>query len=157
MTSLYANRDGEDCGVSDMVPLPSARPTVAAHPLHFVELPLCQFPAEVAYELYRVRRQSPEFGLTPLSLYDLGMPDRSEHPGARARRVLGYPAECDGCVLRAACPGLLGLQRDFHGSADLRAFDDPARLAAAMQRTGEPFPEVAGSPEEKRSLAVEPW
>jgi hypothetical protein len=78
----------------------------------------------------------------PVHFYDLGLGDKAEHPKVRALRVRQHPEVCGDCLFKDGCPGVIGSYTAKFGTADFKPYHDAAAIAKAMERTGEPYPEV---------------
>jgi len=109
---LWPNRVGEREHLVDAVSFAELAPVVARHPERFEpDVPLCLFPDERRGPMLQAR---PARG--PLHLWDQGIVPGSEDDRAKRDRQRVFAAECERCVLRTGCSGILRAHFDLLGS-----------------------------------------
>ena len=110
--------------------------------MHFFEFPLCTFPEEAALEIYRVRQQLMGGLERPLNFFDLGMSPNSENDLVRQTRSVQFLEPCNDCLLKSACPAIISAYIERFGASEIKPFTDVAKVAAALERRGDPFPDA---------------
>jgi MoaA/NifB/PqqE/SkfB family radical SAM enzyme len=137
---LRPNRQGEVEHLSDMVRFTDAAEVIERHPMHFFEYPLCVYPEEAALEVYRVRQQLMDGLKRPANFFDLGLSRDSEEDLVRQARSVQFPEPCNDCLLKSACPAIIGAYIERFGASEIKPFTDVAKVEAALERRGDPFP-----------------
>ncbi|MEZ4295518.1 MAG: radical SAM protein [Polyangiaceae bacterium] len=104
---LRPNRVGEREHLSDAASLAEIASVAELYPGHFGgDVPLCAMPRERAFQLFGQRGRGDVFGRR-LHLWDMGLREGSEDMLAMRDRRACFPAACEGCAVRAGCPGVL--------------------------------------------------
>ncbi|MEZ4308177.1 MAG: hypothetical protein R3F14_09050 [Polyangiaceae bacterium] len=102
---LRPNRVGEREHLSDAASLAEIASVAGLYPGHFGgDVPLCAMPRERAFQLLGQRGRGDVFG-GRLHLWDMGLREGSEDMLAMRDRRACFPAACEGCAVRAGCPG----------------------------------------------------